>query len=152
MENGMEGYVEKIGWRSTWIKTVTNNHIIVPNAKLSQTIIENYDAKGPKYGFRIPLQVAYDADLEKVEKIVLKIAREIQKSVPEADPDFKPRMRFKAFEDSGIGLLVVMQATSYRNSFRVTHHFIKKTIKAFQKEEIEIPYPKRHIYMEKIRK
>jgi small-conductance mechanosensitive channel len=41
LENGMEGVVEDIGWRSTRIRQPGEDLIIVPNAKLAQSILTN---------------------------------------------------------------------------------------------------------------
>ncbi|MBV8729234.1 MAG: mechanosensitive ion channel, partial [Acidobacteriia bacterium] len=42
MDSGSEGYVADITWRSTTIRTLGNNLIIVPNSKLAQAIVTNY--------------------------------------------------------------------------------------------------------------
>ncbi|HSC69782.1 MAG TPA: mechanosensitive ion channel domain-containing protein, partial [Candidatus Methylomirabilis sp.] len=42
LETGQEGYVTDIGWRTTRIRMLPNNMVIVPNAKLAQSIITNY--------------------------------------------------------------------------------------------------------------
>ena len=39
LENGMEGVVEDIGWRSTRIRSLSKDLIVVPNAKLAQSIL-----------------------------------------------------------------------------------------------------------------
>lgn len=41
LENGMEGVVEDIGWRSTRIRSLSKDLIVVPNAKLAQGILVN---------------------------------------------------------------------------------------------------------------
>lgn len=41
LENGMEGVVEDIGWRSTRIRGLSKDLIVVPNAKLAQSILIN---------------------------------------------------------------------------------------------------------------
>ena len=41
LENGMEGVVEDIGWRSTRIRSLSKYLIVVPNAKLAQSILTN---------------------------------------------------------------------------------------------------------------
>ena len=42
LNTGEAGYVTDIGWRSTTIRELANNLIIVPNSKLSQAIVTNY--------------------------------------------------------------------------------------------------------------
>ena len=41
LENGMEGVVNDIGWRSTLLRDPSDALIIVPNAKLAQSILTN---------------------------------------------------------------------------------------------------------------
>ena len=45
LENGMEGIVQDIGWRSTRIRQADEDLIIVPNAKLAQSILTNRYSK-----------------------------------------------------------------------------------------------------------
>jgi small-conductance mechanosensitive channel len=46
LENGQEGEVEDIGWRSTRIRSSSDDLIVVPNAKLAQSILTNRSAHG----------------------------------------------------------------------------------------------------------
>jgi small-conductance mechanosensitive channel len=48
LENGMEGIIEDIGWRSTRIRGMGDDKglIVVPNAKLAQSILTNRSAYG----------------------------------------------------------------------------------------------------------
>lgn len=45
LENGEEGYVTDVGWRSTRIRMLPNNLVVIPNSKLVQSIITNYSEK-----------------------------------------------------------------------------------------------------------
>ncbi|PIR18607.1 MAG: mechanosensitive ion channel protein MscS, partial [Elusimicrobia bacterium CG11_big_fil_rev_8_21_14_0_20_64_6] len=42
LESGDEGYVHKIGWRSTWIRMLPNNVVVLPNKNLINSQIINY--------------------------------------------------------------------------------------------------------------
>ena len=42
MDSGEEGYVTDVNWRTTKIRMLSNNVILVPNAKLAQANITNY--------------------------------------------------------------------------------------------------------------
>jgi small-conductance mechanosensitive channel len=43
LESGQEGYVEDITWRTTRIRMLPNNMVVIPNDKLSQSIVINYN-------------------------------------------------------------------------------------------------------------
>jgi small-conductance mechanosensitive channel len=42
LDSGEQGFVEKIVWRSTWVRMLPNNTVIMPNSVLSQSKIINY--------------------------------------------------------------------------------------------------------------
>ena len=93
--------------------------------------------------------VSYDSDLEKVEKITLKTAKKIMKTIPGAILDFEPRMRYIKFDDSSINFEVIMRAKDYKAKYTVVNEFIKELHKAYKKENIEIPFPIRTVYLKK---
>ena len=47
LESGEEGFVVERGWRSTRIKALSNNTIVVPNAKLASAIVTNFSLPDP---------------------------------------------------------------------------------------------------------
>jgi small-conductance mechanosensitive channel len=64
---GEEGYVESIGWRSSRLRTLKNNTVIVPNQKLSQAILTNFHLPAAPVGMAINLVVAPAAEPTAVE-------------------------------------------------------------------------------------
>lgn len=141
IEPGLEGYVEDIGWRSTKIRTWTNNLIIIPNSKLSDSVIYNTQMPDAEMSFLVGCGVAYDSDLKKVEEITLDVAKKIQKTVKGAVKDFKPFMRYKEFGDSNINFYVVLRVEERIKKFIVRHKFIKQLKDRYDKENIEISWP-----------
>ncbi len=152
LDSGQEGYITKIGWRSTKIKMLANNTIIVPNSKLASSIIVNYYSPDREMGITVPVSVSYESDLARVEKVTVEVAAETLKSTTGAVKDFKPFIRYTAFADSGINFNVILRVGEYADKFLVTHEFIKALHARYAKEGIEIPYPKRHVYVEQIGK
>lgn len=143
-----KGYVEKIGWRSTQVRTLANNIILVPNSKLAQSTIINYHMPMKEMSIVIPVSVSYDSDLEKVEKTVISVADRIQRTVGGAVPAFKPFIRYNSFDDSGIKFSVILRVMEFTDQYLVTHEFVKALHARFKQEGIEIPYPKRSVYIE----
>lgn len=145
LESGEEGYVEKIGWRSTWIKLPTNNIIIIPNSALVNSKITNYHYPEKALVVKAEAGVHYNSDLEKVERISVDVASEVMSKVAGGVPQFQPKVRFHTFDASSINFTVVMQASEYSEMGYVKHEFIKRLHKRFNKEGIVIPYPIRAI-------
>ncbi len=141
IEGGIRGYVVSIGWRSTRIRTLANNLVIIPNSKLAQTIVTNYYAPTLDMAVVIQCSVAYSSDLEKVEKVTIEAAREIQKRVKGAVPDFDPFIRYHTFGDNGINFSIILRVNEFVDQYLITHEFIKELHKRYTKQGIEIPFP-----------
>ncbi len=137
------GYVKEIGWRSTKLKTRENNVIIIPNSKLSQSIVINYHQPFTSLKVQVPIGVSYNSDLEKVEKVIIETANKLRKGLEEADKNTEPSVRFENFGDSSINLTVNIYAKDYESQFTLKDKCIREIHKAFMKNKIEIPYPQR---------
>lgn len=147
LDGSEEGTVLDINWRETVIRTPANNTIIIPNSKLSDSIIQNLSLPDSHVNFAISCSVAYGSDLERVEKIVLEVAQEIQTTTPGTDPTFAPVVRFTGFQDSALGFNTVFRVVTAPDQHLLKHVFIKKLHARFQVEGIEIPYPTRTVLM-----
>ncbi|MDP2750760.1 MAG: mechanosensitive ion channel family protein [Nanoarchaeota archaeon] len=146
LDNGEEGVVEDIGWRTTRIKSATNSTIYVPNTKLATSMIQNFEAPMHKNFFTIKGGVSYESDLDQVEKILTKVAKEVIKDTEESVKDADPIVRFTNFGDSNIDFAVILKVHNYGQRHPMIHNFIKKTKKEFDKVGIDINYPARKIY------
>lgn len=150
LDGGVQGFVEDVGWRTTRVRTRQDNLVVIPNSKLTQTIITNYSLPKSELSIRVPVDVAYGSNLDHVEKVTLEVAKQVQKIVSGAVKNFEPEVRFKEFKDSGIGLAVTLRAEKFEDQFHVQHEFIKQLIKRYHKEKIEIPYPQRVVHLKQI--
>ena len=63
-----EGYVESIGWRSSRLRTQTNNVVIVPNKIMSQAVLTNYHMPTAPILYTVSIPVDGAADVETVER------------------------------------------------------------------------------------
>ncbi|MFH1285146.1 MAG: mechanosensitive ion channel family protein [Candidatus Micrarchaeota archaeon] len=147
LDSGGEGYIVRIGWRNTHIRMLSNNMVIIPNSKLSQAVVINHSVPSKDMSVLVGCSVSYDSDLKRVEKIALEVAEEAQKKVNGAVPDFKPMVRFGEFADSGINFNVILRTQEFVGQYELKHEFIKALHARFKQEGIEIPYPKRDVYM-----
>ncbi|NNE99843.1 MAG: mechanosensitive ion channel [Pyrinomonadaceae bacterium] len=147
LESGERGMITHIGVRSTRIITRDDIEITVPNAILSTTIVVN-ESGGPseKFRIRIKVGVAYGSDIDKVERILL----EIGKGHKETCEIPKPRVRFRNFGDSSLDyeLLCWVEKPVFRG--RVSHELNREVYKAFDRENIEIPFPQQDIHIKQI--
>lgn len=145
LDSGHEGAVEDINWRTTTIRRLDNNIVIIPNSQLASATLINYRMPLPEMSVVVRVSVAYGSELEKVEKVALRVARTVQREVPGAVPDFEPLVRFQEFGDSGILFVVILRAARVEEQYLLRHEFIKRLYAAYRAEGIEIPYPMRHV-------
>jgi len=141
LESGEEGYVVDVNWRSTRIRMLANNLVVVPNTKLSQTIITNYHLPEPELAVLVQVGVHYDSDLERVERVTLEVAREVLHSVAGGVPEFEPFIRFHTFGESSIDFTVILRGKEFVDQFLIKHEFVKRLQARYVREAIVIPFP-----------
>jgi small-conductance mechanosensitive channel len=146
LDKDIFGVVEDIGWRSTRIRMLTDNLLIIPNNKLADNNIINYSLPKQDFSIWIPCGVAYESDLKKVEKITLEVAKQIQQTVEGAVKDFEPGFRYREFGDSNINFTTILRVEEPMARFVVRNEFIKILKERFDEEKIEISWPIRKIY------
>jgi small-conductance mechanosensitive channel len=147
LESGKEGYVTQIGWRSTRIRMLPNNILIVPNAKLINSQITNFYLPETEMAVLVQVGVSYQSDLEKVERVTIDVAKQVLQEVEGGVKEFEPFIRYNTFGDFSINFTVILRAREYVDKYLITHEFIKRLHKRYQLEGIEIPFPIRTIYM-----
>jgi len=147
LESGEEGYVADVTWRTTTIRQLSNNMVVVPNAKLASAVVVNYELPGRDMAVSVPVSVSYDSDLEKVEEVTLAVAREVMQEVPGGVADAEPLLRFQSFGESGIQLTVFLRVQEAIYQFAVRHEFIKRLHRRYKQEGIVIPFPIRTVYL-----
>ena len=147
LDSGEEGTVDAIGWRSTRIRLLPNHILVIPNSKLAEEKIVNYDAPDPEVAVTVQVGVHYDSDLDQVERVTAETARTIQRTVPGAVESHEPNIRFHTFDASSINFAVNLRARRFTDGFLVKHEFIKALRKRYQTENITIPYPMRTVEM-----
>lgn len=139
LDNGQEGYVHCIGWRSTYIRALQNNIIVVPNSKLAQLIVTNYHLPEQESAVLVQVGVGYDAELKKVEKVACEVAKDVLQTVQGSIPSFEPFIRYHTFNQSGIDFTVILRAREFVDNFLIKHEFIKRLHARFQAEGITFP-------------
>lgn len=143
LDSGEHGYVVDLNWRNTSIRQLPNNMVIVPNKKLAETIVTNYYRPQRELSVLFEVGVAYDSDLEEVERITIEVAREVLRDVEGGIPAFEPFVRYHTFGDSSIGFTVVLRAREFTDQYLIKHEFLKRLHRRYGEEGITIPFPMR---------
>lgn len=145
LDSGEEGYVYKIGWRSSWIRMLPNNTVVIPNKVLVNSKLLNYYYPEQEMAVLVQVGVHYNSDLEYVEKVTIEVGEEVMKTVQGGVPTFKPFIRYHTFNNFSIDFTVILRCKEFVDNYLIKHEFIKRLHKRYAKEGIIIPYPIRAI-------
>ena len=142
---GQIGDVADIGLRSTKIKTMDNQLLIVPNSDLCNTMLTNQAFPNSRAKGRINIGVAYGSDVDLVKQLLVATAGEVENVL--ADPP--PEAYFTSFGDSALNMALFFWVEEYGNLFAVTDKINSLILKRFGEHSIEIPFPTRTVKMDK---
>jgi small-conductance mechanosensitive channel len=153
MEGGHEGYVTDISWRSTMIRGLGNNLIIIPNNKLAQAIVTNFHLPDKRLTSQVQVSVAYDSDIDQVERALLDIASAAIDNLPGILGEPAPTVTLDpGFGDSALVFSLNYSVAEFSNQFAVRNELRKRILVRFRKEGIEMPFPTRTVLLEGERK
>ncbi|MDZ7781059.1 MAG: mechanosensitive ion channel family protein [Gemmatimonadota bacterium] len=148
LSTGEEGWVTDVKARNTTIDTFPDgNLVVVPNSVLANSIVKNFSYPETALWISVMVGVAYDSDLEHVERVTREVAKEVVDSVDGGVRGEESKILFREFGDSSINFEVRMLVTELRARGRVRHEFIKHLHRRYNLEGIEIPFPIRTVVM-----
>jgi len=151
LESGEQGYVKDITWRTTRIRMLGNNEVIIPNSKLSQSIVTNYYLPEKSMSLLINVGVSYDSDPEHVERVLTEVAMSALGEIPGlvgAPEAGDPFVRFiPGFGESSLDFTLICKVREFVDQYLVQHELRKRIFARFRAEGIEIPYPQRTVYV-----
>lgn len=148
LETGQEGYVDDITWRTTRVRMLPNNMVVIPNGKLAQSVVTNYYLPEKRMSVLIQIGVSYSSDPEKIERILVEEARKAVGEVPGLLGDPEPFVRFiPGFGESSLDFTLICQVREFADQYLAQHELRKRIFKRFTEEGIEIPFPHRTVYL-----
>ncbi|MFF4584950.1 mechanosensitive ion channel family protein [Streptomyces sp. NPDC001388] len=148
LSSGEEGYVEDINWRQTTVRALSNNLIVIPNGQLAKANMTNFMRPEQELTILVQVGVAYDSDLEHVERVTMDVVAEVMTQITGAVPEHEPAVRFHTFGDSRIGFTVILGVGEFSDQYRIKHEFIKRLHRRYREEGIRIPAPARNVSLQ----
>lgn len=140
------GTVTNIGIKSTRLKLLQGEELIVSNKELTNDSVRNF-RKLEKRRITFTIGVTYDTPLQKLKKIP-QIITDIIKNIDTADVE---RVHFTEFGDCSLKFLISYYVNSSDYAIYLdTQQQINFAIKeAFERESIEMAFPTRTVYIKK---
>ena len=146
MEGGVSGYVVDVNWRSTRLRTWTNNLVIIPNSRFAETIITNYSKPDEHVNVYLTCGVAYESDLQLVEAVSQDVMNRVLSEHPGAVRSYGAYFGYDTFGESNIDFWLFMQARDRLASFEVRSELVKQLHARLNAEGITINYPVRTLH------
>jgi len=140
------GIVQKIGLKSTRIRTLQGEELVVSNKELTETRINNFK-KLKRRRVVFTIGVTYDTPAKKMQKIP-DMVKQIIKKVKDVEID---RVHFKEYGDSSMNFEVVfyINSSNYPVYMDRRQEINLKILERFNKEKIDFAFPSRTIYLKK---
>ncbi len=149
LSSGEEGYVTDIGWRTTTIRQLSNNLVIIPNSRMTASILVNYYTPDTSMSVLVDVGVAYDSDLDKVERVTIEVAKEVMAAVPGGVVENEPFIRYNEFAASSINFTVILRGKEFTDQYLIKHEFIRRLAQRYRAEAIQIPFPIRTVRIQR---
>lgn len=143
----IEGVVEDISFRSTKIRTFSQEIVTVPNSNLANAPITNY-AKRNKRRISFNLGVTYDTSKDKIEICVQRIRKMLlEHSEIHKDIIF---VNFDKFNDSSLDLFLYFftKTTDWGQYLEVKEDINLKIMEILEEEGVNIAFPSTSLYFE----
>ncbi len=146
LQTGEEGYIVDINWRVTSIKA-PDHLIVIPNSKVSSSLLLNYYLPEQKTILRVPVFVSHNSDLSKAEEVSIATAKEIINEMDGSSIEDEPLVRFTGFGENGIHFNLIIKVKEYDLQFKIRSELIKRLHQRYKENGIEISYPTRNVFV-----
>jgi potassium efflux system protein len=142
--DGQWGTVKEIRVRSTVFETFDRYVLIIPNSELLSGKILNWThyGWGPNR-MELKVGVGYGSDVRQVTHIISEVCQANARVL--SDPP--PQVFFKAYGDSSLDFTIWIFLQHPSDRIPATHEINTAIFEAFQREEIEIPFPQRDLHI-----
>jgi MscS family membrane protein len=147
LDNGERGEITKVGIRSTRLLTRDDVEIIIPNSEMANTkVVNESGGRWIKYRIRIKVGVAYSSDVDQVVDLLEGIAREHDGVCRHP----QPRVRMRGYGDSSLDFELLCWVNHPSERGLVSHQLYMEIFKALGREDIEIPFPQRDLWVRRV--
>ncbi len=140
--DGRQVTVQKVGPRSTIVRSADNTHIIVPNSRLLEQPVTNWTLSDDIVRQKIRVGVAYSSPTREVHRVLLEAMKGLDTVKPEPPPD----VIFQDFGDSVLTFEAVFwcSVNERRQADSELRHRINE---AFATAGIVMAYPQRDLHL-----
>jgi MscS family membrane protein len=147
--SGVEGIVEEVGFRSTRIRTFYNSQVTVPNAKFTETNIDNYGRRMYRRT-TLTLNLTYDTTPEQMQAFVEGI-RAVIKANPHTRKDLY-EAHMSGFGAHSLDVLVYffLKVETWSAELRERHNIYLELLRLAQELKVQFAFPTQTLHVDSI--
>jgi len=139
----LQGTVERIGTRTTEIRTLDRVSIIVPNSRFVDNQVINWSLGNPVSRLHLPVGVAYGSPVETVRTALLEAARRH----PDVLANPAPQVWLVNFGESAMMFELLVWICEPREQYRIKSDLYYRVVESLAKYNISIPFPQRDVHL-----
>ena len=136
--DAIEGRVEDIGWRSTRIRTLTGVVIAVPNKRVAESIVVNYDLPESRMASTVVVRVALASDPDLVEGVLADEARRAVGAVDGLLAEPAPSVQLASVGDLALDFVVLVWIRRFPDQLLIQHELRKRFLRRLRAEGISL--------------
>jgi small-conductance mechanosensitive channel/CRP-like cAMP-binding protein len=140
------GEVETASWRSTTIRTVENTLLKFPNSLLAKDPMEVFP-----YDSLHRYSVGFPAPYSVSPRTVIAVAQKALLDLPAVSYEIEPTVRITGFGESSIDYEALFWMKDYMKMGDTAARLRERLWYAFHRDNISMPFPIRHLLIEKIK-
>jgi small-conductance mechanosensitive channel len=149
LEDRREGHVLDIGWRTTRIRTLDDDVIVVPNSKIAGSTIVNYHMPFPRSRVVVQVAVAYDSDPDRVRAVLESEMASLAAAADYVLAEPAPSVLFRRMGDWALEFDVRFHIRDIALAERATDLANTRLFRRLRAEGIDIPFPTRTVVLRK---
>jgi small-conductance mechanosensitive channel len=143
--DGKISEVERISLRTSTVRTLNNEEVILPNAVLTRGAVKTLTKTERLFRVLVPLGVSYDSDPQQVRQLV----EESAMKHPLVLPQPAPALLFRGYGDSSLDFELGVWIEEPEKSPSVKSELFYTLWSALKEQGIEIPFPQRDLNLRK---
>jgi len=144
--DNVEGYVVDVGWRSTRLRSLANNVVVLPNQMVARGTITNYDLPESRMAVGLKVSVDYAADPHLVEALLLEEVTKAVGQLPGLLGTPSPEVRLiPGFGEYSLDFTVGCHVARFVDQYAVQHELRLRLFHRLRAEGIMIAVPARVI-------
>ncbi|MEB3289347.1 MAG: mechanosensitive ion channel domain-containing protein [Leptolyngbya sp.] len=139
----VKGTVNRIGSRSTELRTLDQVAIIVPNSRLLDREIINWSHTNPVSRIRLPVGVAYASDPIQVKQVLLEACRQNDEILTTPSP----QVFFLSFGDNALQFELLVWIAEPHRQWVIKSDLYFAIEALLRQHHIEVPFPQRDLHL-----